>query len=294
MNYSLYFHHPKRILFRLLTLKPSWISDEKYIKYTYYIHFGRFPDLISPKRYTEKIQWFKLNVRDKTYSEYIDKYEVRKIVSSKIGNEHLIPLLGVWDDINEIDFDDLPLRFVLKCTHDSHSAIICDKTNAFSESIIRNNISNSLRYNFYDNSREWLYKNIIPRIIAEEYIYDSKGETRDYKFWCFDGKVLFVNVFCDRDSDLKMVTLNRDFSLAEFSNNNYSEYHQKLEMPKNYWEMVEIAELLSKDFSHVRIDLYNIDGHIYFGEYTFTPASGFQHFEPDKYDFIVGSYWNLF
>ena len=143
------------------------------------------------------------------------------------------------------------------------------------------------------NSREWLYDQIAPCILCEKYMEDSNHELRDYKFWCFDGKVEFVNVFADRQKTLKIATLTREWEPAGFENNIYPPIEEKLDKPKNYHLMVEIAELLSSEFAHVRIDLYNIDGDIFFGEYTFTPASGFQTFIPDEFDLIIGSKWNL-
>lgn len=293
MNIKHYIKHPGRLLTRMQLMKTEKLSDEEFITLSYYNILGRKPNLSSPKRYTEKVQWFKLHCRDLRYVDYIDKLAVRKIVEEKIGAEYLIPMLGHWMRFDDIDFDKLPSQFVLKCNHDSHSVIICKDKALFDKNAARKKLTKALSKSFYDNSREWLYSNITPCIIAETYIEDSKHELRDYKFWCFDGKAKFVNVFADRDKQLKIATMTRNWKVADFLNNDYPPVTEKLDKPQNYETMLELAETLSKEFSHVRMDFYDVDGKIYFGEYTFTPASGFQKFIPDEYDTIVGSYWDL-
>lgn len=293
MNINHYIKHPTKIVTRLRLLKASKLSDEKFIALSYYNILGRKPNLISPKRYTEKVQWFKLKCRNLRYVNYIDKLKVREIIKEKIGEGYLIPILGYWKKFEDIDFEKLPDRFVLKCNHDSHSVIICMDKATFDVETARLFLTKSLNRNFYSNSREWLYSKISPVIIAEAYIEDSKHELKDYKFWCFNGKVEFVNVFADRSKKLKIATMTRDWEKAKFINNDYPPIDGDLEKPENYDKMIEIAEELSREFSHVRMDFYNVDGKIYFGEYTFTPASGFQKFVPDEYDELIGNLWDI-
>lgn len=293
MNIKHYLKHPNRIITRIKLMKSDRLSDKDFIELSYYNILGRKPNISTPVRYTEKVQWFKLHCRDLRYINYIDKYEVREIIQKKIGSNYLIPILGHWNNFDDIDFENLPNKFVLKCNHDSHSVIICKNKLLFDKENARKKITKALNTSFYTNSREWLYSKIKPCIIAEEYIEDSNHELRDYKFWCFDGKVKFVNVFTDRNKEMRIATMTRDWKVAKFINNEYPPIKEKLDKPQNYECMVELAEFLSKEFSHVRMDFYNVDGKIYFGEYTFTPASGFQKFIPDEYDYKVGTYWDL-
>ena len=293
MNVMMYIKNPLKIFARLMLLRKDKMTDEFFIKCSYFWHFGFFPNLNKPRRYTEKSQWFKLNCRDKNLSNYVDKFAVREIVSKKIGEEYLVPLLGKWSSFDEIDFDQLPERFVLKCNHDSHSVVICKDKRLFNREKAKEKLEKALKTNFFTDSREWIYSCISPCIIAEKYLEDSNGELRDYKFWCFKGKVEFINVFCDRSNLLKMVNLSRDWKPMPFVNNDYPSAQNKVVKPQNFDKMLELAEKLSAEFSHVRMDFYNIDGVIYFGEYTFTPAAGFQKFIPDKYDYIVGDLWAL-
>lgn len=293
MNIKHYLKHPDRLFTRVRLMRANKMSDEKFIVLSYYNILGRKPCIVSPSRYTEKVQWFKLHCRDLRYVNYIDKLAVRKIVEGKIGVEYLIPLLGHWNRFEDIDFEKLPNQFVLKCNHDSHSVIICRDKSSFDKEAACKKLTTALNSSFYNNSREWLYSKITPCIIAEEYIEDSNRELNDYKFWCFNGEVKFVNVFADRDKQLKIATMNRDWTVADFINNEYPPLEGKLDKPQNYERMLDLAELLSREFAHVRMDFYNVDGKIYFGEYTFTPASGFQKFIPDQYDELIGSYWDL-
>ena len=189
-----YLAHPKRLIIRLG--KNSFlkcISDEKYLKLTFKDKMGYPLNLKEPKTFCEKLQWLKLYNRKPEYSDMVDKYEAKKYVAERIGDEYIIPTLGVWDKFEDIDFDNLPNQFVLKCTHDSGGLAICRDKSNFDKEYARKKIKKCLKHNYYWSSREWPYKNIKPRIIAEKYMEDSvTKELRDYKFFCFNGKMKFM------------------------------------------------------------------------------------------------------
>lgn len=262
----------------------------------YYARMGKRLDLNNPQTYNEKLQWLKLYDRKPEYTKLVDKYEVKKFVVDRIGNKHVIPTLGVWDSFEQIDFDSLPKQFVLKCTHDSGGLFICTDKDKLDIEVARKKINQSLRRNFYYFGREWPYKNVKPRIIAEKYMVDESGyELKDYKFFCFDGvpKALFIAT----DRQLKDEDTKFDFYDAEFNHipvvNGHPNAYKEIKKPESFEEMKRLASILSVNIPHVRVDLYDINGHIYFGELTFYHFSGMVPFEPDEWDYTFGSWINL-
>lgn len=272
------------------------LSDEDFLKKMYYARMGKRLDLNNPQTYNEKLQWLKLYDRKPEYTKLVDKYEVKKFVVDRIGKEHVIPTLGVWDSFEQIDFDSLPKQFVLKCTHDSGGLFICTDKDKLDIEVARKKINQSLRRNFYYFGREWPYKNVKPRIIAEKYMVDESGyELKDYKFFCFDGvpKALFIAT----DRQLKDEDTKFDFYDAEFNHipvvNGHPNAYKEIKKPESFEEMKRLASILSVNIPHVRVDLYDINGHIYFGELTFYHFSGMVPFEPDEWDYTFGSWINL-
>ncbi len=271
------------------------LRDEDYLKMLYRITFNKKLDLTNPVTFNEKIQWLKLNDRKDIYSIMVDKYEVKKYVERIIGEKYIIPTIGVYNSWEEINFDDLPNQFVIKCTHDSGGLVICTDKNKFDFNSARDKIKKSLKNNFYWASREWPYKNVQPRIIIEKYIEDKNDkELRDYKFFCFNGvyKMMFIASNRQGDGDTYFDFFDRDFNHLPFTNGhpNAPELPHK---PNNYEEMIKLAESLSKDIPQVRIDLYEVDGNIYFGEMTFFHWSGFVPFQPSEWDKIIGDWIEL-
>ena len=245
-----------------------------------------------PQTYNEKLQWLKLYDRKPEYTQMVDKYEAKKYVAAIIGEEYIIPTLGVWDRFEDIDFDALPDCFVLKCTHDSGGLVIVRDKKELDKKAARRKIEHCLGRNYYMNSREWPYKNVRPRIIAEQFmINDSGEELQDYKFMCFNGKVKCCFVCSDRFSaeGLHITILDRDWNVLPF-HRHYHPPKSGLEKPAQYDEMLRLAEQLSKDIPFVRVDLYEINGKIYFGELTFFPGSGLEKFEPESGDYTLGSW----
>jgi len=271
----------------------NWMNDETYIKIAHKIKMGKSLNLDNPRTYNEKLQWLKLNNHKKSYTKLADKYEVREFVANTIGEEYLIPLLGVWDNLNEIDFTTLPQQFVLKCTHDSGGVIICNDKNNLNIKKAKSKLKKSLKHNFYWGQREWIYKDIKPRVIAEKFmVEESKAELKDYKFFCFNGEVKAMFIATDRSSDTRF-----DFYDTHFNHMPFMQYYpnadKKIIKPKAFEQMLEIARTLSNGFPHVRVDLYDINGKIYFGEMTFFHFSGWKKFNPSYYDRLFGDWLEL-
>ena len=253
-------------------------------------------DLRHPSTFTEKLQWLKLNYRNPLYTRLVDKYEVKQYVAEKIGEEYIIPTLGVYESFDEIDFDKLPDSFVLKCTHDSGGLVIVKDKSKLDIASARKTIESSLKRNFYLQSREWPYKNVKPRIIAESYMEDSKtAELRDYKFFCFDGEVKAMFIATERQKQGEDVKF--DFFDADFNHLPFRQGHDHAavmpEKPVCFDEMKKLAGELSKGFPEVRIDFYEVDGRVYFGEFTFFHFGGFMKFEPEEWDRKFGEWIKL-
>ena len=269
------------------------MPDELYLKIKYYLCFGKKLNLDNPKSFNEKIQWLKLHDRNPRYPSLVDKAEVKKIIADKIGTKHIIKTYGVWNSFSEIDFSSLPNQFVIKCTHDSSSVIICSDKRVFNYDESNRILTTGLSCDFYKLGREWVYKDIKPRIIAEELITDSDNsyELRDYKFFCFNGQVKCFKVDFDRFSNHHANYYDIDGNILPFEEVVCPSDPQKIiKLPLNLSEMIKMAEVLSEGIPFVRVDLYNAKGHIYFGEMTFYPASGFGLFNPEKWDSKLGEW----
>lgn len=268
-----------------------FLPDSIYIQLNYFAHFKRFCNLRKPKTYNEKLNWLKLNDRNAKYSQFVDKYEVKKIVGEMIGQQYIIPTLGVWDKFDDINFNMLPEQFVLKCTHDSEGIVIVKNKFELDMDEAKKKIESALKQNFYYIGREWPYKNVKPRIIAEEYMEDHvDGELRDYKFFCFDGMPKAMFVASNRTTE----SVNFDFFDLEFNHldikQKYAHANKALRKPDTFDEMIRLATVLSKDMPHVRVDFYEVNGKLYFGEMTFYHFSGFMPFEPKQWDYIFGAW----
>lgn len=277
----------------LRQVSPLIKNDELYIKLEYFFGMKKFLNLENPQTFNEKLQWLKLYAKKKEYTNLVDKYEAKNHVAKILGKDHIIPTLGVWDRFEDIDFEKLPNQFVLKCTHDSGGLVICKDKTQLNIKKARKKINKSLKKNFYLEHREYPYKDVRPRIIAETYMVDESGiELKDYKFFCFDGEPRMLFVATDRPYDTRF-----DFFDTEFNHLPFKQGHplatKKIVKPKGFDEMLRFAALLSKDMPHVRIDLYDINGKIYFGEYTFFHFSGNVPFEPEEWDYKVGQWLNL-
>lgn len=273
-----------------------FLSDEQWIKLMYRVKLGRKLNLEDPITYNEKLQWMKLNYYNPLYTQLVDKYEVRKYIADKIGDEYLIPLIGVYNKFDDIDFDKLPNQFVIKCTHDSGGLIICKDKDKLNITEAKKKIEKCLKRNYYRQTREWVYRDIKPRIIIEKYMVDESGyELKDYKFFCFDGKAKYMFLATDRgsaDEETKFDFYDMKFNHLDFRNG-HPNSKKKLQKPNKFDQMIELANKLSEGLPHARIDLYNINGKLYFGEITFFHWSGLIPFEPYEWDIKFGESFNL-
>ena len=274
------------------TKLSHFITDKAMIKMQYRAVFGKKIDLNNPKSFNEKLQWLKLYDRNNEYIKLVDKFEVRSHIKNEIGEEYLIPLLGIWDNCEEIDYAGLPNQFVLKCTHDSGSVLLCEDKQKFDFQKAKIKLEKSLNKNLFWHGREWPYKNVKPRIMAEAFMMDDKTtELRDYKFFCFNGKVKCVKIDFDRFKDHRANYYSVNGELLPFGECICPpDFNRKLEMPKNMDKMIELAEKLSAKNSFLRVDFYEVNNKIYFGELTFFPASGFGPFTEEEWDYKLGEY----
>lgn len=266
------------------------MDDELFLKKQFKNVFGYELNLDSPETFNEKLQWLKLYNRKAEYTTFVDKYEVKQYVSDTIGAEYLIKNIGVWDKFEEIDFSKLPNQFVLKCTHDSGGLIICKNKEKLNLEKARKKINQALKRNYYYQNREWPYKNVKPRIICEEYMSDEKQQDLlDYKFLCYNGKVEASFVCSERRSNNGLAV---DFFDRDWNHIPVKRHYRNADIvpmkPINYDIMIKLAEKLSRDIPFVRVDFYEINERIYFGEMTFYPGSGFEEFTPKEYDYFFG------
>ena len=270
------------------------MDDAKYLKKKYRLKMGKELDLDNPKTFNEKLQWLKLSDRKDIYTTMVDKYEAKKYVANIIGKEYIIPTFGVYNKFDEIDFAKLPKRFVIKCTHDSGGLVICRDKAKFDKKAAKKKINKSLKRNYYYSGREWPYKNVKPRIIIEKYMEeDGKDELIDYKVMCFGGKAKMIFTCTERFGDgLKVTWFDLDWNRLPFERH-YPVSKKDIPKPKNLKKMIELSEKLAEGMVFVRIDWYEINGKLYFGEYTFYPGSGTEEFTPEKWDKRLGDWIDL-
>ena len=282
--YRIFAHFARKYEFRFL-------SDALYLKLAYRGNTGRKLHLSAPKRYTEKLQWMKIYDRNPRYTTMVDKAAAKEWVASIIGQEHIIPTLGVWDHFEDIDLDALPQQFVLKCTHDSHSVLVCTDKQSFDFASAQKQLDTALKREYFYEGRQWPYKNVPPRIIAEQFMEnDATEDFRDYKFFTFNGEPKVMYIATGRgtgetygdffDMDFKHLDLCIDHKSAPVCP----------EKPSCFEEMKKAAALLAWGTPQVRVDFYEVNGQFYFGEMTFFHCGGFVTFQPDSWDEVFGSW----
>lgn len=288
-------YKPHRIISGLLIRLCLWLPDKPYLKLLYYHYFGKTLELDNPQTFNEKLQWLKLYNRNPLYTKLVDKYSVKDWVASRIGPEYVIPTYGIYNSAEDIDFNALPNSFVLKTTHDCGGIVICKDKDELDIEKAKKTLQNALSHSYYHRMREWPYKNVQRRIIAEKYMVNhSTDDLKDYKFFCFDGKVEFLFVASDRQSKTET---KFDFYDAGFNRlmivNGHPNSSNTIDKPQHFELMIELASKLSKGIPHVRVDFYEADGQVYFGEMTFFHYSGLVPFEPEKWDLIFGEKLHL-
>lgn len=269
-------------------------DDKTYIRLKWWTSMDYPLQLDKPKTYNEKIQWLKLHDHNPKYTQMVDKIDAKNYVASIIGKDYIIPTIGVYDCVEDIDFESLPNQFVLKCTHDSNGVVICKDKSSFDVEKAKKKLKRGLDQSYYCFNREWPYKNVTPRIIAEQYMEDETGELRDYKFFCFNGEVKALFIASDRTKkeETKFDFFDENFNHLPFTNGHPNATHLISE-PRGFDEMKKIATQLSQNIPHVRVDLYDVRGKIYFGELTFYHWSGFTPFVPKEWDDRFGEFIKL-
>ena len=272
----------------------NWMDDKAYYQLLFRVRMGYKLNLENPQTFNEKLQWLKLNDRQPIYTTMVDKCEAKKFVAERVGEKYVIPTIGVWDNLEDIDFDNLPDQYVLKTTHDSGGVTICKDKKSFDLAAAKEKLDKSLKRNYFWTGREWPYKNVKPRIIAEQLLNLDEKENVEYKLFCFDGEVKIVLV-CKGEAhrDGTGVRTN-DFMDENFVripvkilNDNSKQDPIK---PDEFEELKKIATALSSGIPALRVDFYIVDHQIYVGELTFFHNSGFNQFEPKEYDRLWGNY----
>lgn len=282
------------LLEKVATTVP--VPDKLYLRLKYYCRTGKCLHLKNPRTFNEKLQWLKLYGRRPIDTIMSDKFAVKEYIAKAIGSEYVIPLLGVWDRFEDINFESLPNQFVLKCTHDSGGVVVCKDKSNFDIEAAKKLLNYGLSHNFYVFSREKAYKDIPRRIIAEEYKEDPEfGELRDYKFFCFDGEPKVMFIASDRQKkgeETKFDFFDMDFKHLPFTNG-HPNAQDPPKKPEKFEEMKALAAKLSVGIPHVRVDFYEVEGRVYFGEMTYSHWGGMTPFEPDEWDKKMGSWIKL-
>ncbi len=284
----------------------NFLPDEAFVRLQYFANTGKKLNLNPPKTFNEKLQWLKIHDHNPKYTDLVDKCESKAIVGDIIGEQHIIPMYGVWDKFEDVDFSKLPDTFVLKCTHDCGGLVICKDKSKLDMEKTRKIMTKCLKRNYYWGSREWTYKNVKPRIIAEKLMTDDNipGEESehadgliDYKFYCFNGVPKFLYVafanMKDGNKNDAMSYLYTDWTPAHFSRTDHEAFPFEIDKPERFPEMIEIAKKLSKGIPFVRVDLYYLQNEIYFSEMTFCPGSGLGVFSPPEEERKLGDWITL-
>lgn len=286
-----YLKRPKLLVYRFLVQYPSLIKDdESFVRMKWRLAMPYELDLEKPKTFCEKLQWLKLYDHKPEYTKMVDKVSVKEYVASIIGEEYIIPTLGVYENFDDIDFGHLPDSFVLKVAHDSGGVVICKDKKMLDVNKAKQKLTSRQKKNYYVLEREWPYKNVLPRILCEQYIEDNpNSQLSDYKFFCFSGDPKYCQVISDRNSNMTVDFYDMNWNHQPFHEpRNYPFAKEQHEKPLNFETMKQLAKTLSKDIPFVRVDFYNIKGKIYFGEITFYPTSGRGGFTPEEWDGILG------
>lgn len=281
-----------------------YMSDEEWTRKYWKFLTGKELNLDNPVGFNEKLQWLKLYDRNPEYVKLVDKYKVREFVKEKVGEQYLIPLLGVWDNVDDIDVCSLPKEFVIKCNHTSGDGIyICRDKNSLNWEWLKKKIKKSMQKDYSRNCREWLYKDVERKIVVEQLMKDVdptniSGSLIDYKFYCFNGEPKFLYVGIDDTSsgekgELRLSFLDLDWNEPPFYRGDHRAIPYKICKPSGFDKMIDIARILSKNIPFVRVDLYWINNNIYFSELTFYPGGGHGFFSPEVWENKLGEYIQL-
>ena len=291
-----YFTHPNDIRIGLLDRFGNWIPDKMFLKAKFKILMGYPLNLNHPKTFAEKLQWLKLYDRKSVYHQMVDKVDSKVLISSIIGDGYTIPTLGVYDEFEQINWDELPQQFILKATHDSGSYFIVQDKNAIDKQKCKERLYIHWNKDYYNNHREWQYKGLRSRIIAEPLIANPK-QLQEYKFFCFNGEPRLYQTCYDRDKSLGGAILNfydMNCNLLDMHDKGHSRISDiKTPKPHDFDKMVEFGRLLSKGMYFLRVDFYEVNGKLFVGELTLHENAGYCSFEPDQWDYTLGEWLRL-
>lgn len=276
---------------KALRIVSPLLSDKLYLKLLFRYKKGYWMDFANPQTFSEKLQWLKLYNRNPLYTVMVDKVKAKEYVASKIGTQYIIPTLGVWERVEDIDFDSLPNRFVIKCNHNSGKGMyICKDKSEMDVDKVKKDLKQGLKENYYLHGREWPYKDVPRRIIAEQYMEDESGyELKDYKVFNFNGKPELIEVDFDRFIDHHRNIYSTEWKRLELEIEYRSDPKRDIPRPEHLDEMLKLCSMLAADIPHVRTDFYVVNGRLYFGELTFFHGSGMERFNPEKWDARLGS-----
>jgi len=279
----------KKLYYFLVEKIGLFISDLNFLRVVYFLRTRKFLNVKNPVTFNEKLQWLKLYNRNPILSKLADKYKVRDFVAKKVGSDILIPLIGVYDSFDDIDFDKLPDKFILKCNHASGWNFVCEDKGRLDYKKMKKLFDFWLKTNYYYHGRSWEYKNIKPKIVCEKFLsQEGTFGLDDYKFHCFNGRPVYIQYIKNRlKGRTKETYYNTKWKFQPFNMTNCRNT-KLVDRPKNLKKMLDISKKLSKGLPYARIDLYNLDGRIYFGEVTLCPANGMDNFDPPKYEKIFG------
>lgn len=280
-----------RAMFHLSPIFP----DKLYLKLQFKHRLGYKLDLDHPKTFNEKLQWLKLYDRKPIYTKMVDKYEAKDFITEIVGQEYVIPTLGIYNSVNEIDYDKLPNEFVIKTTHDSGTVIVCKDKNKLDRNYVKKYISTRLKRRYYYAEREWPYKNVKPRIIIEELIGKNCDDIWDYKFFCFNGepKLMFIVTNRFKEGGHKADFFDMDGNHLDVCQPGFENNPIRPTLPDCFEKMKDLASKLSKGIAQLRVDFYYVNGQVYVGELTFSDSGGYAPFTPKEYNYIMGNYIKL-
>lgn len=269
--------------------------DEFYIKIQFEYFMKYKLNLDNPKSFSEKLQWLKLYDRKPIYTKMVDKYEAKGFISEKVGMEYVVPTLGIYNTVSEIDYNSLPNSFVMKTTHDSGTVVVCQDKSLLDKKKTHSFLSKRLRRKYFYSEREWPYKDVKPRIIIEKNINQNNEDLKDYKFYCFDGepKVLYITTNRGGKGGLKEDFFDADGNHLDATQKGYYNNPITPQLPSNFEKMKELARILSNGIPHLRVDFYEINNNIYVGELTFSDGGGYAPFIPHKYELLFGDWITL-
>lgn len=288
-------NRPSSVGVRILHLLSPFLNDSNYLKLLFPLEAGYPLNLEAPETFNEKLQWLKINYRSDFLHRYVDKYEAKNVIREKVGEQYVVKNLGIWDSFEKINFDVLPEKFVLKATHDQGSTIVCDDKSKLDLNKLKRFFTKRLRQNHFYLSREWPYKIIQPRILAEELLEDLKiKDLWDFKFYCFHGvpKIMYISMG-RQEKDVSLYYYDMDFNPLNISRPGFKEAEKILDKPKNWNLMIYLARKLSANLPHVRVDFYEVNGEVRVGELTFFQGGGMMPFYPKKWDYILGNWIDL-